>query len=66
MKKTSRKRSFPLIRAALILFIVLLAIYIPLKIHIARSGAAVTAIPDGTSLSIFATSDLNGFREPCG
>lgn len=50
----------------MILFIVLLAIYIPLKIHIGRSGAAVTAIPDGTSLSIFATSDLKGFREPCG
>jgi hypothetical protein len=66
MTRTSRRRSFPLIRAALILFIVLLAIYIPLKIHIAKSGATVTAIPDGTSLSIFATSDLKGYREPCG
>lgn len=47
-------------------FVVLLAIYIPLKIHIARSDGAGAVIPDGTSFSIFVTSDLRGYREPCG
>ena len=57
---------FPFIRAILVLFIVLLAIYIPLKIHIARSEQGGGAIPADISFSIFATSDLKGYREPCG
>lgn len=63
MRRTSKKQSFPFIRAILALFVVLLAIYIPLKIHIARSGEAV---PDNVSFSVFVTSDLKGYREPCG
>ncbi len=66
MRRMSKKRSFPFVRAALVLFVVLLAIYIPLKIHVARSDASGEAIPDGVSLSIFVTSDLKGYREPCG
>jgi hypothetical protein len=54
------------IRAGLILFVILLAIYLPLKIYIARTGEPGSGVPDGTALVVFATSDLNGYREPCG
>ncbi len=63
MKRTSKRPGFPFIRPILMLFVVLLAIYIPLKIHIARSGEAT---PVDVSFSIFVTSDLKGYREPCG
>ncbi|HUV37009.1 MAG TPA: hypothetical protein VMX58_08740 [Patescibacteria group bacterium] len=66
MRKTSKKQNFPFIPAALILFAVLLVIYIPLKIRVARSDDTGDVIPDGTTLSIFVTSDLKGYREPCG
>lgn len=49
----------------LAIFVLLLLIYIPLKIYIARSGE-VPRIPDGTRLSIFVTNELKGYREPCG
>jgi hypothetical protein len=66
MNRVRRKKGFSFIRAALILFVLLLAIYIPLKIHIARSGTAGDAGTDDTAFSIFVTSDLKLFREPCG
>ncbi len=62
---TARNKSFPFIRAALILFVILLAIYIPLKIYIARSDGAERS-RDPVQLSIFVTNELNGYREPCG
>lgn len=55
-----------MIRAALILFAVLLAIYIPLKIHIFRSDSAGKARPERLTFSVFITNELNGYREPCG
>lgn len=65
MKTTSRHTS-RFIRAALILFVVLLAIYIPLKIYIARSDNSNGASEESLQFSIFVTNELNGYREPCG
>jgi hypothetical protein len=64
--KTARKKTNPFIRAALVLFVILLAIYIPLKIYIARSESAAEAFREPVRLSIFVTNELNGYREPCG
>jgi hypothetical protein len=66
MRRTTRRKSYPLIRAGVLLFIALLAIYIPLKIYISRSDATDDSTPVGMSFSIFVTSDLKGYREPCG
>ena len=64
--KTTSKQAFPFIRAALILLLVLLAIYIPLKIYIARSDNTAQASSEPLQFSIFVTNELNGYREPCG
>jgi len=64
--KTASKKTFPFIRAALILFVVLLAIYIPLKIYIARSDNTAETSREPLQFSIFVTNELNGYREPCG
>ncbi len=66
MKRSAGKQRFIFLRAALVLFIVLLAVYIPLKIHIARSDVGESSTLDGQSLSIFVTNELRGYREPCG
>ena len=63
MKKT--RQQSPFIRIILIIFIVLLAIYVPLKIYIARQGSD-EPVPDGTTVRIYVTTELNGYREPCG
>ena len=47
------------------IFLVLLAAWIVLKIHIARTEPQPPP-PDGTKLSIFVTAELKGYREPCG
>ncbi len=65
MKRTAGRPGNRFIRAALILFIVLAAVYITLKIYIARSENSHT-IPDGFRMSIFVTNQLEGYREPCG
>jgi len=58
---------FRIIRAGMILLIVLLAVYIPLKIYITRSEPETAGGPlAGTTLSIFVTNELSGYREPCG
>lgn len=49
----------------LVLFVILLAVYIPLKIYIARSGDSETP-REPVRFSIFVTNELNGYREPCG
>lgn len=64
--KTKNKSGFPFIKVALILFIILLAIYIPLKIYIARSDNTAGAARKPLQFSIFVTNELNGYREPCG
>ena len=66
MKRTAGKQRFIFMRAALVLFIALLAVYIPLKIHIARSDVRESSALDRQSLSIFVTNELKGYREPCG
>ncbi len=65
MKGTTGKTNTHLIRAMLAVFVVLLAIYIPLKIYIARSESSGGA-PLDTKVSIFVTGGLEGYREPCG
>ena len=63
MKTTSRQTN-RFIKAALILFVILLAIYIPLEIYIARSEESRPVEP--VEFSVFVTNELNGYREPCG
>ena len=62
----ANKQTNRFIRAALILFVILLAIYIPLKIYIARSDSGSGASEVTLQFSIFVTNELNGYREPCG
>lgn len=66
MRKTTKLPGRKFILAMLLLFIVLLAIYIPLKIYITESEISSDDRLDGLELSIFVTSDLKGYREPCG
>ncbi len=62
MRRTVSKINTLFIRAGFILLLVLLAVYIPLKIFISQNPG----VADGTSLSIFVTTELAGYREPCG
>ncbi|HER43795.1 MAG TPA: hypothetical protein ENO08_04985 [Candidatus Eisenbacteria bacterium] len=62
----ARIKIHPFIRAALVLFALLLAVYIPLKIYIARSESSDGASREPVLFSIFVTNELNGYREPCG
>jgi hypothetical protein len=47
------------------IFLILLAVWIVLKIYIARTEPSEPPV-DGTKVSIFVTAGLNGYREPCG
>jgi hypothetical protein len=49
----------------LAVFVILLLTWIALKVYIARSEQPGPPA-DGTRISIFVTSDLKGYREPCG
>ncbi|MCK4351399.1 MAG: hypothetical protein KAX13_11095 [Candidatus Krumholzibacteria bacterium] len=64
--RTTSRKTYPFIRWAFILFLVLLAVYIPLKIYIARSENLENGRSEPVSLSIFLTNELSGYREPCG
>jgi len=64
MRRAPATKGFKPIRAALMLFAVLLVIYIPLKIYLAVSDQPPVA--SGTTISVFVTTDLAGYREPCG
>lgn len=66
MRKTAERQSFTFIRAGLVLLIVLLAIYIPLRFYLAKPGTALPKEINGTTISIFVTNELRGYREPCG
>ena len=46
-------------------FLILLAIYIPLKLYIA-SNETRAPVTDGTVIKIYVTNELNCYREPCG
>jgi hypothetical protein len=61
---TARQLS-PFIRIMIAIFLVLLAVWIVLKIYIARTEPSEPPV-DGTKVSIFVTAGLNGYREPCG
>jgi len=65
MRRNHRK-SFPLIKAGIILFLVLLALYIPLKLYIVFSESGKTSTDGKTDLSIFVTNELYGYWMPCG
>ena len=65
-RTTTSRKTYPFIRWALILFVVLLAVYISLKIYIAQSDNPESDRNEPLSLSIFLTNELSGYREPCG
>jgi hypothetical protein len=65
MSGNAAKELSPFIRIMIAIFLVLLAIWIVLKIYIARTEPTGPP-PDGTKVSIFVTTDLKGYREPCG
>jgi hypothetical protein len=50
----------------LVVVVILLVVYIPLRARTGRSGRSGEAPVPGTSLSIFFTDELAGYREPCG
>jgi len=66
MERTRTPRRFSLLGAALTVLVILLAIYLPLKSKSIRSERAAERPAAGTSLSVFFTSRLGGYREPCG
>ena len=66
MRRASNKKTYPFMRWAFILFLVLLAVYVPLKIYIARSEGGSSAPSDTYTISIFLTNELYGHGEPCG
>jgi hypothetical protein len=66
MRKTTRLPGQKFILAMLLVFIILLAIYIPLKLYIAQTESEPADRLDGLELSIFVTADLAGYREPSG
>jgi hypothetical protein len=66
MRKVVKKGNSAFIRAAFVLLVVLVAVYIPLKIHIARTDTGGAPTRHEIPFSIFVTGDLAGFREPCG
>jgi hypothetical protein len=66
MARTRVHRRPPLIVPALVLLAILVAIYLPVRSRIAESDRARVGPPPGTSISVFFTSQLVGYREPCG
>jgi hypothetical protein len=66
MRKTRIHRRPPLIVPALVLLAILVAIYIPVRSRISDSDRAAAGPRPGTTISVFFTSQLRGYREPCG
>lgn len=66
MAAIGTSRRYPLRNAAVVLLLVLLAVYIPLRVRMKRENRAIDPPPPGTSLAVFFTSSLSGYREPCG
>jgi hypothetical protein len=66
MEKTRVHKRPPLIVPALVLLAILVAIYLPIRSRIAESDRPRVGPPPGTSISVFFTSQLIGYREPCG
>lgn len=63
MARIDLARRYPLLAALCIVLLLLLAVYLPLRL---RSGGAPPEAPaPGTEISVFATAELHGYREPC-
>lgn len=62
-RKDPRRRA--LFNAALVV-VILLIVYIPLRSRVERPGRSREAPAAGSSVSIFFTDELAGYREPCG
>lgn len=65
IKRRQKRMGGTFIRISLTAFIVLLAIYVPLKIYIASSEPR-EPVADGTVVKVYVTNELNCYREPCG
>jgi hypothetical protein len=66
MERTRAPRRSPLRNAAIIILLILLAIYIPFRIRMTRDERSREKPAAGTRISIFVTNELAGYREPCG
>lgn len=66
MERAKTPRLNPFIKGSLIVLVILCVAYVPLKLYLVRSGRGTEPPPDGASLSIFVTSELQGYREPHG
>ncbi len=53
-----------LVRLALVVLVIVCAIYVPLRVHQVRAGSGAEHPQAGAALSIFVTDGLAGFREP--
>jgi hypothetical protein len=62
-RRDPRRRA--LFNAALVA-VILLIVYVPLRARIERPGRPREAPVAGSSVSIFFTDELAGYREPCG
>ena len=65
MSGNAARQLSPFIRIMIAIFLLLLAVWIVLKIYIARSEPSGPQA-DGTKVSIFVTAGLKGYREPRG
>jgi hypothetical protein len=66
MERTKAPSRYPLRTAAIIVLALLLVMYIPLRVRMEREKHAREKPVPGSSLSIFVTNRLGGYREPCG
>jgi hypothetical protein len=65
MEQTQSRKRYPLISYSILILVILLAIYFPLRLTLERSGIRAGTPASGTAISIFVTSELAGYREPC-
>jgi len=66
MKRPAVLERSPLLVPALVILAVLVALYLPLRARIAGSERSARKPEAGTTLSVFFTNELAGYREPCG
>ena len=66
MERTRVHKRPPLIVPALVLLAALVAVYLPVRSRMAGPGRSREAPAPGVALSVFFTSQLAGYREPCG
>jgi hypothetical protein len=66
MERTKPRSRSPLIVPALVVLAALAAVYLPIRLGIAKSDRAREAPARGAAVSVFLTNQLAGYREPCG